>query len=66
MSYHHCRNGHCGDCNGYIGPLDTYVCLCSHHRKGDPRAGYVCSQDPHPGAEFYGPGGGCAECGHKP
>lgn len=28
--------------------------------------GYQCSQEPHPGTEFYGPGGGCAECGFRP
>lgn len=28
--------------------------------------GYRCSQEPHPGVEFYGNGGGCAECGFKP
>jgi len=26
---------------------------------------YVCSQEPHPGIEFYGDGG-CPECGYKP
>jgi hypothetical protein len=25
-----------------------------------------CSQAPHPGVEFYGPTGGCAECGYRP
>lgn len=27
---------------------------------------YRCSQEPHPGAEFYGEAGGCAECGYRP
>lgn len=26
---------------------------------------YQCSQEPHPGVEFYGEGG-CAECGYRP
>jgi hypothetical protein len=27
---------------------------------------YVCSQEPHPGVEFYGTDGGCAECDYRP
>jgi hypothetical protein len=27
---------------------------------------YQCSQAPHPGIEFYGLTGGCAECGYRP
>jgi hypothetical protein len=27
---------------------------------------YTCSQAPHAGEDFYGPDGGCAECGWRP
>jgi hypothetical protein len=32
VSYLNCRHGDpCEDCNGYVGPLDTYACLCRCH-----------------------------------
>jgi hypothetical protein len=32
VSYLNCRQeGRHEECNGYIGPLDTYVCPCSCH-----------------------------------
>ena len=38
MSYFNCKQGgRCEDCNGYIGPLDSYACLCRcHDTKPEP------------------------------
>jgi hypothetical protein len=46
------------------------TCLLSDHirrrcQHANPAAPYRCSQEPHPGREFYGDGG-CAECGYRP
>lgn len=42
---------------------DGTVCLYGNARPAPVQ--YQCSQEPHPGREFYGDGG-CAECGYRP
>jgi hypothetical protein len=35
MGYFSCRNSPHADCNGYIGPLDTFACPCTCHVYGE-------------------------------
>jgi len=47
MSYYNCKQGdRCEDCNGYIGPLDSYACLCSCHTRLNPPI-HECGAGPH-------------------
>jgi hypothetical protein len=49
--------------------VECYSCLSAQPTRAelaDKPKPYVCSQEPHPGVEFYGTDGGCAECDYRP
>lgn len=62
-----CPNCRCSGVNRQPGWAEVAVrgWTLGAYREGS-RDPYRCSQEPHPGVEFYGQDGGCAECGYRP